>query len=103
MVSSWHGQLAEYYRARPDFNYQLGLTIVLLFPVRVLQELGVSLLAVFMSRREIGVSSEGIFAGGKVSEEGVSVNPTKLTAIVDWKQPADVLNLALFVGLTGHF
>lgn len=31
------------------------------------------------------------------------VDPAKLTAIVDWKQPPDALNLASFVGLTGHF
>ncbi|GAW03058.1 Retrovirus-related Pol polyprotein from transposon opus Includes: ame: Full=Protease [Lentinula edodes] len=47
--------------------------------------------------------SEGIFAGGKISKEGVTVDPAKLTAIVEWKQPEDALNLASFVGLTGHF
>ncbi|GAV99845.1 Retrovirus-related Pol polyprotein from transposon opus Includes: ame: Full=Protease [Lentinula edodes] len=47
--------------------------------------------------------SEGIFAGGKISKEGVTVDPAKLMAIVEWKQPADALNLASFVGLTGHF
>ncbi|KAF8824330.1 hypothetical protein HHX47_DHR8000253 [Lentinula edodes] len=47
--------------------------------------------------------SEDIFAGGKVSKEGVTADPAKLTAIVEWKQPADALNLASFVGLTGHF
>ncbi|GAW10534.1 Retrovirus-related Pol polyprotein from transposon opus Includes: ame: Full=Protease [Lentinula edodes] len=47
--------------------------------------------------------SEGIFAGGKISKEEVTVDPAKLTAIVEWKQPVDALNLASFVGLTGHF
>lgn len=48
--------------------------------------------------------SEGIFAGGKVNKEGITAaDPTKLTAIVDWKQPQDALNLVAFLGLTGHF
>ena len=47
--------------------------------------------------------TEGIFAGAKVGPKGVTSDPAKLTAIVNWKQPADALNLASFLGITGHF
>ena len=33
----------------------------------------------------------------------ISPDLTKLTAIVDWAKPQDVLNLGLFLGITGHF
>ena len=47
--------------------------------------------------------TEAIFAGGRVGPEGVMPDLTKLTAIVDWEKPADALNLASFLGITGHF
>lgn len=69
---------------------------------RILQRVRKRHLSLSASKSEFFVS-EGIFAGAKVSKEGVTVDPAKLTAIVDWKQPPDALNLASFVGLTGHF
>ena len=47
--------------------------------------------------------TEAVFAGGRVGPKGVLPDLTKLTAIVDWDKPQDALNLASFLGLTGHF
>ena len=47
--------------------------------------------------------TEAIFVGGRVGPEGVLPDLTKLTAIVNWDKPQDALNLASFLGLTGHF
>ena len=47
--------------------------------------------------------TEVVFVGGHVGPKGVLPDLTKLTAIVDWCKPQDALNLASFLGLTGHF
>jgi hypothetical protein len=47
--------------------------------------------------------TEAIFVGGRVGPSGVLPDLTKLTAIVDWAKPQDALNLASFLGITGHF
>jgi hypothetical protein len=47
--------------------------------------------------------TEIIFAGSVVGPNGVKPDATKITAVVDWRQPPDVLNLSRFLGLTGHF
>jgi transposase InsO family protein len=59
-------------------------------------------LSLSASKSEFFVT-EGIFAGAKVGPNGVTSDPAKLTAIVDWKQPPTALNLASFLGITGHF
>jgi len=46
---------------------------------------------------------EIIFAGAQVGPEGVKPDDTKLTAVVDWCQPPDLLNLSRFLGQTGYF
>jgi len=46
---------------------------------------------------------EIIFAGARVGPEGVKPDDTKLTAVVDWFQPPDLLNLSHFLGLMGYF
>ena len=43
------------------------------------------------------------FAGAIVGPRGVTPDLGKVTAVVDWPQPKDALNLASFLGLTGHF
>ena len=43
------------------------------------------------------------FAGAIVGPQGVTPDLGKVTAVVDWPQPKDALNLASFLGLTGHF
>ena len=47
--------------------------------------------------------TEIIFAGSRVGPDGVQPDATKLTAVVDWRQPPDLLNLSRFLGLTGYF
>jgi len=47
--------------------------------------------------------TEIIFAGSRVGPDGVQPDATKLTAVVDWHQPPDLLNLSRFLGLTGYF
>jgi transposase InsO family protein len=47
--------------------------------------------------------SEAVFAGARIGQRGVLPDLAKLTAVVDWKQPATALNLVSFLGLTGHF
>lgn len=47
--------------------------------------------------------TEIIFAGAVVGPNGVKPDVTKITVVVDWRQPPDVLNLSRFLGLTGHF
>ena len=44
-----------------------------------------------------------IFAGARVGPGGVQPDNTKLTAVVDWREPPDLLNLSRFLGLTGYF
>jgi Reverse transcriptase (RNA-dependent DNA polymerase) len=46
---------------------------------------------------------EAMFAGARISAEGVLPDLTKLTAIMDWRRPNNALNLVSFLGLTGHF
>ena len=44
-----------------------------------------------------------IFAGSRVGPDGAQPDATKLTAVVDWRQPPDLLNLSHFLGPTGYF
>ena len=44
-----------------------------------------------------------VFAGTTVGPKGVQPDLAKLTAVVNWKEPADALNLATFIGLTSWF
>jgi hypothetical protein len=41
--------------------------------------------------------------GARVGPTGIKPDLTKLTAIIDWKPPTDLQNLAAFMGLTGYF
>jgi Reverse transcriptase (RNA-dependent DNA polymerase) len=47
--------------------------------------------------------TEMVFAGATIGPKGVRPDLSKLTAIVNWKQPEDALALAGFLGLTGWF
>jgi hypothetical protein len=47
--------------------------------------------------------TEVTFAGNHVGPDGIKPDLTKLTAIVDWQAPHDLLNLKSFLGLCGHF
>ena len=43
------------------------------------------------------------FLGHVVSVEGISVNPQKIEAIVDWKPPTNVTEVRSFLGLAGYY
>jgi len=47
--------------------------------------------------------TEIIFSGSQVGPNGIKLDATKLTAVVEWCQPPDLLNLSSFLGLTGYF
>ena len=47
--------------------------------------------------------TETTFAGATVGPQGVQPDLAKLSAVVNWKQPDNALNLLSFLGLTGHF
>jgi hypothetical protein len=47
--------------------------------------------------------TEAVFAGAMVGPKGVAPDASKLTAIVNWKQPENALNLHSFLGLTAYF
>ncbi|KAA3480814.1 DNA/RNA polymerases superfamily protein [Gossypium australe] len=47
--------------------------------------------------REVG------FLGHIVSAEGIQVDPSKFSAVVDWKPPRNVSEVRSFLGLTGYY
>ncbi|CAK5275949.1 unnamed protein product [Mycena citricolor] len=47
--------------------------------------------------------TEAVFVGAMVGPQGVTPDPTKLTAVVGWKTLENATNLAAFLGLTGYF
>ncbi|KAL4377944.1 hypothetical protein GQ457_02G018140 [Hibiscus cannabinus] len=46
---------------------------------------------------------EVVFLGHVVSSEGIRVDPKKVEAIVDWKQPTSVTEILSFLGLAGYY
>ena len=47
--------------------------------------------------------AEVVFAGEHIGKQGIRPNLAKLTAVVDWGIPQDLLNLNSFTCLTGYF
>ncbi|KAG8499000.1 hypothetical protein CXB51_005390 [Gossypium anomalum] len=47
--------------------------------------------------REVG------FLGHIVSDDGIRVDPSKISAIVDWKPPKNVTEVRSFLGLAGYY
>ena len=43
------------------------------------------------------------FLGHVISAEGVSVDPQKIEAIVNWKSPTNVAEIRSFLGLAGYY
>ena len=43
------------------------------------------------------------FLGHVISAEGVSVDPQKIEAVVNWKSPKTVSEVRSFLGLTGYY
>jgi len=38
-----------------------------------------------------------------VSKEGISVDPDKIKAIMEWPTPKDVIDVISFMGITGYY
>ncbi|GMI64737.1 hypothetical protein HRI_000143000 [Hibiscus trionum] len=68
----------------------------------VLQRLMSKQLYAKLSKYEFGIR-EVVFLGHVVSAEGIRVDPTKIEAIVDWKQPKSVTEIRSFLGLAGYY
>ena len=43
------------------------------------------------------------FLGHAVSKEGISVDPSKVEAVSQWKQPRNPMEVMSFLGLTGYY
>jgi hypothetical protein len=44
-----------------------------------------------------------IFLGHVVSKDGISVDPKKVEAIVNWERPTNVHEIKSFLGLIGYY
>ena len=55
-----------------------------------------------MSKCEFWLS-EVKFLGHVISQEGVSVDPSKVEAVLNWKRPETVTEIRSFLGLTGYY
>ncbi|KAA3473544.1 RNA-directed DNA polymerase-like protein [Gossypium australe] len=51
---------------------------------------------------DIGVRDVG-FLGHIASTEGIRANPSKISAVVDWKPPRNVSEVKSFLGLAGYY
>jgi DNA-binding transcriptional regulator PaaX len=43
------------------------------------------------------------FFGHTISSEGISVDPTKVQEVMDWKPPTSVHQIWSFLGLAGYY
>jgi hypothetical protein len=43
------------------------------------------------------------FLGHTISSEGISVDPTKVREVMDWKPPTSVYQIRSFLGLAGYY
>ena len=46
---------------------------------------------------------EVAFLGHVINQEGVMVDPQKIQAVADWKQPQNVKEVRSFLGLAGYY
>ncbi|KAK9002134.1 hypothetical protein V6N11_024822 [Hibiscus sabdariffa] len=68
----------------------------------VLQTLSENQLYAKLSKCEFWIR-EIVFLGHVVSSEGIRVDPKKVEAIVNWKQPTSVTEIRSFLGLAGYY
>ena len=47
--------------------------------------------------------TKNAFLGHILSEDGVAVDPAKLEAVINWKQPTTVTEVHSFLGLAGYY
>ena len=43
------------------------------------------------------------FLGHVISKEGISVDPAKVTAVVDWPRPTNISEVRSFLGIAGYY
>jgi hypothetical protein len=55
-----------------------------------------------LSKCEFGIS-EVLFLGHIINQEGLVVDPKKVTTILDWKAPKDVRGIKSFIGMAGYY
>ncbi|KAL4334296.1 hypothetical protein GQ457_07G004020 [Hibiscus cannabinus] len=82
-----------YSRTEEDHDIHLRL---------VLQTLLENQLYAKLSKCEFWIR-EVVFLGHVVSSEGIRVDPKKVEAIVNWKQPTSVTEIRSFLGLAGYY
>jgi len=78
-----------------------------------MQELKIRLKVVFIRLRGANVKlkltkvklfqREIQFLGHRISEEGVAMDPDKISKIVLWHQPKNVHEVGMFLGLCGYY
>ena len=56
-----------------------------------------------LSKCQFWIDSVVFFLGHLVSAEGVSVDPQKVEAILNWKPPKSVTEIRSFLGLAGYY
>ena len=44
-----------------------------------------------------------MFLGHVISKDGITVDPNKIEAVVNWDRPTNVSGARSFLGLTGHY
>src|SRR3990170_934629 len=68
----------------------------------VLERLRTHRLYAKFSKCEFRLKEVG-FLGHILSEQGVAVDPSKVTAVLNWKTPATVIEVRSFLGLAGYY
>jgi hypothetical protein len=69
---------------------------------KVLQRLWDCQLYAKLSKCEFWIS-EVLFLGHIINREGLTVDPEKVTSILDWKAPKDVRGIKSFIGMAGYY
>jgi hypothetical protein len=69
---------------------------------KVLQRLRDCQLYAKLSKCEFWIN-EVLFLGHIINQEGVAVDPKKVTTILDWKAPKDVRGIKSFIGMVGYY
>jgi hypothetical protein len=69
---------------------------------KVLQRLRDCQLYANLSKCEFWIS-EVLFLGHIINREGLTVDPKKVTAILDWKAPKDVQGIKSFIRMAGYY
>jgi hypothetical protein len=69
---------------------------------KVLQRLRDCQLYAKLSKCEFWIS-EVLFLGHIINQEGLAVDPKKVTTILDWKAPKDVRGIKSFIRMAGYY